>query len=235
LAANQYMYEDGTTHLPIGDPNFVRDATNNLITMDANVEVGGFDNSNIMFPKNLYISGPRPFIDVRAYGAKGTGGTTADDTSAIQNAINAAAAITAANLNENNGERVVTAVYFPAPVGLTGFYRISAPLHIDFSYAVLVGATPAVTIKNVTTGSDVIRINTLFETGTTDVVPVLTGVEIRNLTLIGTVSTSGKGNYTAAPHKYQGARYGSLKRRFASASPTNSSFAPSQYNLRPRR
>jgi hypothetical protein len=63
---------------------------------------------------SLDIGGPRPWIDVTAYGAKGDSVT--NDTAAIQNAINAACAYTI------NGQNIHPVVFFPP-----GYYIVAQP------------------------------------------------------------------------------------------------------------
>lgn len=72
-----------------------------------NFSPGSFTPSSLTVNGNATIQGPRPQIDVTAYGAAGNG--TTDDTAAIQNAINAACAA--------NG-----IIFFPV-----GSYKVSQP------------------------------------------------------------------------------------------------------------
>jgi hypothetical protein len=75
---------------------------------------------NKTFDNNIYVKGPSPWFDVKAYGAKGDGST--DDTTAIQSAINA--------VGWNGGT-----VFFPP-----GSYYIKSSLSSTASNLVLHGA-----------------------------------------------------------------------------------------------
>ena len=78
---------------------------------------GSFSPSSLNVQGNATIQGPRPWIDVTSYGAKGnaTGAFGNDDTVPIQNAINAACATATTG-------GVVPIIYFPP-----GVYYLSQP------------------------------------------------------------------------------------------------------------
>ena len=73
---------------------------------------GSFTPSSLSVSGNASFQGPRPYVDVTAYGAKGDGST--DDTTAIQAAINAYCSSPSAS---NGG-----AIFFPP-----GTYKVSQP------------------------------------------------------------------------------------------------------------
>jgi hypothetical protein len=80
----------------------------------SNFSPGTFTPTSLSVSGNESVQGPRPRVDVTAFGAKGDGVT--DDTAAIQAAINAACQSASAG---GGGS-----VFFPAP---TSFYRVSQP------------------------------------------------------------------------------------------------------------
>jgi parallel beta-helix repeat protein len=95
---------------------------------------GDLVNTNLWVQGNTTIQGPRPWIDVRAYGAKGDGSTI--DTVAIQNAFNA--------IPFPGGQ-----IFFPA-----GLYRLNAPITVNDSRSVhVVGAGRGVTALQWDAGS----------------------------------------------------------------------------------
>jgi Pectate lyase superfamily protein len=91
-----------------GNLTVAGNATVNGTLTTTNFSPGSFTPSSLSVTGNESVQGPRPRIDVTAYGAKGDG--TTDDTVAITNAINAAC--THAGLSEP------PTVYFPPGVYL---------------------------------------------------------------------------------------------------------------------
>ena len=79
----------GTHATAQGVPQITTDASGDL-NVSANASVTGTSTltGNVSAGANVSILGPRPYVDVTAYGADPT--NTADSTTAIQNAINAA-------------------------------------------------------------------------------------------------------------------------------------------------
>lgn len=114
-----------------------------------------------------------PQISVAWYGAVGDG--VADDTAAIQAAINAGYSVTDSTI----GPVSTMPIFFPSP---PAFYKITAPLRLNKSFSALIGARQGVMIRNIA-GGDVVQVNQ----GST---ATLTGVKIESLTLIGTSATS---------------------------------------------
>jgi len=92
-------------------------------------------------PIPIVISGPGPWIDVKAYGAKGTG--TDDDSTAIQNAIAAC---------PPNG----CTIYFPSSGGTGSKYLISSGLTITTKGVKLLGECGAIADANLATCSHLI-------------------------------------------------------------------------------
>lgn len=92
-------------------------------------------------------------VDVRKdYGAVGDGVT--DDTAALQAAITD---VETTILAQANGITLVqSAIYLPAAAS---FYKTTAPLNVSLKGVRIMGANEGVTIKNVTTDSDVLRVN----------------------------------------------------------------------------
>jgi hypothetical protein len=78
------------------------------------MQIATFRDSENLWSGSQSIAGPRPHIDVTAFGCKGDGST--DDTACIQAAINAACA------NVINGVNVVPELDFP-----TGVYAVKQP------------------------------------------------------------------------------------------------------------
>ena len=95
-----------------GNLTVAGNATVNGTLTTTNFSPGSFTPSSLSVAGDSSVKGPRPYIDVTAYGAKGDGVT--DDTAAVTNAINAACAGT--GLPANVG---IPEVYFPP-----GWYRV---------------------------------------------------------------------------------------------------------------
>ena len=93
-----------------GNLTVAGNATINGTLTTANFSPGNFSPSSLSVGGDATILGPRPWIDVTALGAKGDGST--DDTTAIQNAINAACSNTPTN----------GIIYFPV-----GSYAVTQP------------------------------------------------------------------------------------------------------------
>lgn len=89
------------------------------------MQIVTFRDAGVAFSGDVGIQGPRPYVDVTAYGAKGDSST--DDTAAIQSAINAACQPAGAN-----GGGVV---YFPPTIG--GYYYLTQPPQYTFSSATI--------------------------------------------------------------------------------------------------
>ena len=102
---------------------------------------------------NAYFKGPNPWIDVKAYGAKGDGVT--NDTTAVQNAINAA----------GNGD----SVFFPAGTYLVNALTVSR-------YIKIIGAGPQGTIIKAITGASSPLIS--YSSGSTTATPDVEGFTI---------------------------------------------------------
>lgn len=83
------------------------------------------DQGNAYFPSSFFARGPRPWVDVMAYGAKGDGFT--DDSAAIQAAINTASAAV--------GSGPSSIVYLPM-----GNYLLKSPLVIAAESVSFIGA-----------------------------------------------------------------------------------------------
>ncbi len=155
-----------------------------------------FRDSGYLWSGSQSIAGPRPYIDVTAYGAKGNG--IADDTSAIQSAINASCATTI------SGSSVHPDVYFPP--GIYGYSQpTSAPpttpptglpsgqaITIPCSGITLTGSGgPSTTFSsgpgpwlepiNVGSGPNVAPTIQMLASGGA----LIAGVKIKNLTIIG--------------------------------------------------
>jgi Pectate lyase superfamily protein len=93
-----------------GNLTVAGNATVNGTLTTTNFNPGTFSPSSLSVGGNASFQGPRPWIDVTAYGAKGDG--TTNDTTAIQNAINAAC----------TNHPVGGVVFFPV-----GAYMVSQP------------------------------------------------------------------------------------------------------------
>ena len=113
---------------------------------------------NAGFSGSLAIKGPRPWVDVRAYGAVGDG--TTDDTTAIQAAIAAAGA--AAVTTQPSGGYLTGS--FPTVFLPVGHYKITAALTFvtaGLSYVRIVSDGRAV-IEQVTAATDILDLRGLF-------------------------------------------------------------------------
>lgn len=84
---------------------------------------------------NVVIRGPRPWLDVRAYGAVGDGAT--DDSTAIQGAINQSSAVQ--GFPPTDAQSVV--VFLPQ-----GHYRASTTITVSTNFVILRGAGAGVTL-----------------------------------------------------------------------------------------
>jgi hypothetical protein len=98
-----------------GNLTVAGNATINGTLTSASFSPGAFSPSSLNVTGSASIQGPRPYIDVTAYGAKGDGAT--DDTTAITNAINTACATAF-----GSGYTARPDVVFPP-----GYYALSQP------------------------------------------------------------------------------------------------------------
>jgi hypothetical protein len=166
-------------------------------------------NDNVTIPGALLVNesesikGPRPHIDVTAYGAKGNG--IADDTSAIQSAINASCATTI------SGSSVHPDVFFPP--GIYGYSQplstpvISPPsgsaLTVPCSGITLVGRGGPSTTFSSGPGPWLIPLNTGASPNSAPAIQIaapggalIAGVKIKNLTIVGYNQAVGMFNGT---------------------------------------
>ena len=141
-------------------------ATNSDLTIRSNgtgkLSLNPSSSGVVEIGNDVYIKGPRPWIDVKAYGAKGDG--TTDDTTAIKNAI---AAISSGT------------IYLPA-----GTYLISDTLNFGAKTLDFIGAGFGVTVIRLANGTskDMIQIGDgLTVPGPADKI----GVRVANMSLDG--------------------------------------------------
>ena len=109
-----------------------------------NFNPGNFTPSSLNVQGNASVKGPRPYIDVVAYGADPTGAT--DSTTAIANAITAACASTGGDLFFPPGGYLITQTQTPSTAAI---FAPNCPVYIHGGNFVVHGGSQFATAPNV--------------------------------------------------------------------------------------